>query len=94
MLFEFLLSLLIIAGAGFMIYRGIASEFACGVISLVTGFWFTKRSNESAVNTLLKQPPVNMVSTPTPLQSTVQIPVQAPGQSVPPTVPPGGSVPQ
>ncbi len=57
LLFEFLLSMFIIAGSGFLIYKGIASELASGVITLVTGFWFTKRANESAVNNLLRQSP-------------------------------------
>ena len=56
-MFEFLLSMFILAGGGFLLYRGIASELASGVITLIVGYWFTKRSNESAVNNLLRQSP-------------------------------------
>ena len=57
LLFEFLLSLCLYIGAGFLLYKGIASELASGVIGIVTTFWFNKRSNESAVNNLLRQSP-------------------------------------
>ena len=57
-MFEFLLSVFIIAGAGFLLYLGIATELASGVITLIVSFWFQKRSNESAVNNLLRQSPI------------------------------------
>ena len=70
LIFEFLLSMFILAGAGFLIYRGIASELGSGVITLIVGYWFTKRSNESAVNNLLRQSP-----TVTPILNTNDTPV-------------------
>lgn len=57
LLFEFLLSMFILGGFGFLLYKGIASELASGVITLVVGYWFQKRSSESAVNNLLRQSP-------------------------------------
>lgn len=51
--FEFVLSLFIISVSAFMIYKGVAVELFSGVITLVTGYWFTKQSNTSAVNTAI-----------------------------------------
>jgi hypothetical protein len=57
LLFEFILSMVIIIGAGFLIYKAIAPEFCTGLITLVVGYWFTNRSNTTAVKNLLTQPP-------------------------------------
>lgn len=57
LILEFLLSVIIIVGGGYLITKAIAPEFATSIIALVVGFWFTSRSNASAVNTLLRQPP-------------------------------------
>lgn len=62
--FEFFLSLFIIGGAGFLLYSNIATELAAGVITLVTGYWFQKRSNESAVSNLLREAPIMLPITP------------------------------
>jgi len=77
LLFEFLLSMFLIGGAGFLIFQGVASELASGVITLVTGYWFQKRSNESAVNNLLRQSP-----TITPIKNTNVEPVDTGGENV------------
>jgi len=71
LLFEFLLSLMLIGGSGFLIFNGVASELASGVVTLVTGYWFQKRSNESAVNNLLRQSPTMV-----PIQNTTVPPIQ------------------
>jgi ABC-type uncharacterized transport system permease subunit len=75
MIFEFVLSILIILVAAFLIYSGVVVDFSCGLITLVTTFWFVKRSNEATVKTLLQQTPIisplilpsiTPVATPTP----------------------------
>lgn len=57
LLFEFLLSVMLTGGSGFLLYANVAPELASGVITLVVGYWFTSRSNASAVNNLLRQSP-------------------------------------
>lgn len=54
---EFLLSIFLCSGAGFLLFYGIAVELASGVIMMIAVYWFQKRSNESAVNNLLRQAP-------------------------------------
>ena len=56
-MYEFALSFVILLGGGFLLLNGIAVEFASGLMSLVVGFWFQKRSSENAVNNLLRNPP-------------------------------------
>jgi len=56
-MFEFLLSMLLIVGSGYLLCIGVASELASGVVTLVVGYWFTSRSNATAVNNLLRQSP-------------------------------------
>jgi len=57
MWFEFVLSLVLIVGGGYLLMIKIAPELASGIISSVVVFWFTKRSNDSAVNNLLRESP-------------------------------------
>jgi len=63
-LFGFILSVLLIAGGGFLLVLKVAPELASGVITLVVGFWFTQRSNAVAVNNLLKQGPSIVIPDP------------------------------
>ena len=72
LIFEFLLSVLLILVSSFMMYKGIAIEFYSGLATLVVTFWFVNRSNTSAVNNLLRQPPVAAEPEP------VIVPVPAP----------------
>jgi len=57
-LYEFALSMFILGGSGYMLASHTAPELASGVVLLVVGYWFNKKSAESAVNQLLTQPPV------------------------------------
>jgi len=60
-MYEFVLSLLLIVGGGYLLVCGVATELVSGVIGIVITYWFQKRSNESAINNLLRQPP-NLIS--------------------------------
>ena len=73
-MYEFLLSLFIIGGAGYLLMMGVAPELCAGVITLVTGFWFSKRSNENAVNNLLRQSPTMV-----PIKNTIESEVKNDG---------------
>jgi hypothetical protein len=57
-MYEFVLSLLLIVGGGYMLMHGVATELVSGVIGIVITYWFQKRSNESAINNLLRQSPI------------------------------------
>ncbi|MCL6443356.1 MAG: hypothetical protein K6T83_07860 [Alicyclobacillus sp.] len=46
LLFEFVLSLVIIVGGGFLLYTGHATDIAIAAIMTVIPFWFTRRSQE------------------------------------------------
>lgn len=55
--FEFVLSIFIISVSVFLLYCRLATELASGLITMITVYWFQKRSNDSAVQTLLRQSP-------------------------------------
>jgi len=67
LIFEFLLSCLVIAGGGCLMLIGRGdSSFITSMIALVIYFWFQSRSNTATVNTLLKQFPLSTTTTPLP----------------------------
>jgi hypothetical protein len=59
LVFEFLISLLVIAGGGALMWYGRGeSTFLTSMIALVIYFWFQSRTNNATVTNLLKQLPI------------------------------------
>jgi hypothetical protein len=44
MIFEFVLSLVILIGGGFLIFKNIAPELCAGIMGTVVAYWFTNRT--------------------------------------------------
>ena len=58
LIFEFLVSLLVIAGGGFLMFMGKGdSTFITSMMALVIYFWFQSRATDKTVQNLYKQPP-------------------------------------
>ncbi len=58
LLLHFFVSLLVIAGGGFMLYMGKGdANFIISAIMLVLYFWFQNMSSKNLIATLYKQPP-------------------------------------
>ncbi len=65
--FEFVLTLVVIVGGGFMISKGIAPEFMIGIITTVVMFWFSDKipNKKTPPRTEITTPAVKVDSTPT-----------------------------
>jgi hypothetical protein len=94
LIFEFLVSILVIAGGGFLMFIGKGdSTFITAMMALVIGFWFQSRSNATTVRNLLQPPP-----------QTGTLPIAINGHQVtttttettnptnPPVIPPGNTL--
>jgi hypothetical protein len=59
LIFEFLISLLVIAGGGFLMFIGKGDNtFITSMMALVIYFWFQSRNNKATVDNLMKQFPI------------------------------------
>jgi hypothetical protein len=71
LIFEFLISILVIGGGGILMMLGKGDNtFLTSMMALVIYFWFQSRTNEKTVNNLLKQFPVQTGTTPLPGATT------------------------
>lgn len=43
---EWSLSIIVLLGGGFLIYKGVGNELAVSAITFVITFWFTRRQSE------------------------------------------------
>ncbi len=93
LIFEFLLSCLVIGGGGVLMLIGKGdSSFITSMIALVIYFWFQSRSTTAAVNNLLKQfPTTQAIVPPVPTPVLSPAPVET-NPTNPPVVPPGNNI--
>jgi hypothetical protein len=48
LVFEFILSIVVLIGSGFLLLKGVAPELAAGAVTSVITFWFMRRANDAA----------------------------------------------